>query len=273
VLTSVDPSARAAITPRTVEDRWILSRLERARREVADRIENFAFSHAALKLYDFVFGELCDWYLELVKPRLRAAEPELAATLLHVLSETLVLAHPLIPFVTEEIYAYVPGAEGLLAARVARPGGEIDVAAEQTIEHVIEAIQALRGWRDHAGVKAGMAVPARLAAGGYEETAEHIAVLGKLAFSDDGPAAIDSVPVPGGVIEILPTEAVDPAAAERQRAAEHDRLEREIERARSKLDNEGFVNKAPAQVVQAERDKLESLKRELAALGGDGEAP
>ena len=64
--------------PATAEDRWILSRLERARTEVSDRIERYDFSHAALALYDFVYGELCDWYLELVKPRLRGGEPELA---------------------------------------------------------------------------------------------------------------------------------------------------------------------------------------------------
>jgi len=74
VLLGVAPDARAAATPVTVEDRWILSRLDRARRGVAERIESFDFSHAALELYDFIFTELCDWYLELVKPRLRAGE-------------------------------------------------------------------------------------------------------------------------------------------------------------------------------------------------------
>ncbi len=219
VLLGVGPEARAAITPRTVEDRWILSRLERARREISERIEEFDLSHASLRLYDFIFGELCDWYLELVKPRLRAREPELAGVLLHVLTETLLLAHPMIPFVTEEIYSHIPGGEGLLAARQAGPGNELDEAAEETLGRVVEAVQALRGWRDQAGVKVGVPVPARLAAQGYEETAEHIAALGKLSLSDDGPAAVDSIPVPGGAIEILPSSDVDPAAAERTRAA------------------------------------------------------
>ena len=115
----VTPDARPALAPAAVEDRWILSRLERAADEVGERIDGYDFSHAALALYDFVYGELCDWYLELVKPRLRAGEPEVAATLLHVLVGTLALAHPIIPFVTEEIYGYVPGAEGLLAAGIA----------------------------------------------------------------------------------------------------------------------------------------------------------
>ncbi len=271
VLLGVGPDALADVQPRTVEDRWILSRLERARREVSDRIERYDFSHAALSLYDFVFGELCDWYLELVKPRLRAAEPELAATLLYLLTETLALAHPIIPFVTEEIYSHIPGAEGLLAARTEGAGATIDEAAEESLARVIEAVQALRAWRDSAGVKVGVRVPARLAASGYEETVEHLATLAKLSLSDDGPAPVDSIPVPGGAIEILPNEDVDPAAAERKRAAERSRLTQEIERAESKLSNERFVSKAPAHVVQAERDKLGRLRTELEALEGAGE--
>ena len=106
ILLRVDPEARARrVRPATVEDRWILSRLERAQgRRSTPRIERFDFSHAALALYDFVYGELCDWYLELVKPRLYAGRAgDARATLLHVLTETLALAHPIIPFVTEEI--------------------------------------------------------------------------------------------------------------------------------------------------------------------------
>ena len=113
--------ARPAVEPTTVEDRWILSRLERARAEVSSRIERYDFAHAALGLYDFVYGELCDWYLELAKPRLRDGDPALQATLLHVLTQTLALAHPIIPFVTEEIHSHVPGAQGLLAGGVESP--------------------------------------------------------------------------------------------------------------------------------------------------------
>src|SRR5437764_435224 len=116
ILLGVGPDARPAVAPAAVEDRWILSRLERARDEVSGRIDRYDFSHAALALYDFVYGELCDWSLALVKPRLRAGEPEVSATLLHVLVGTLAVAHPVIPFITEEIYGYVPGASGLLAA-------------------------------------------------------------------------------------------------------------------------------------------------------------
>jgi valyl-tRNA synthetase len=267
ILLGVDADARPAVSPRALEDRWILTRLERARREISTRIERYEFSRAALGLYAFVYGELCDWYLELVKPRLRAGEPELAATLLHVLTETLALAHPMIPFVTEEIYSYVPGTEGLLAARVQSSDAvEVDEAAEATLARAIEAVQALRGWRDSASVKVGATVPARLAAYGYEDTAEHLARLAKLSFSEDGGEPVASVPVPGGAVEILASDALDLDAAERKRAAERARLEVEIERAEHKLSNQGFVAKAPDEIVQAERDKLDRLRGELDAL-------
>jgi valyl-tRNA synthetase len=280
------PPSRTDPEPTRVEDRWILSRLHRAKTEVSGRIERFDFSHAALALYDFVYGELCDWYLELIKPRLRAGEPELAATLLYVLTETLALAHPMIPFVTEEIYSYVPGAEGLLAAGIPEHDGTADEAAEASLAQVIEAVQALRAWRNAAGVKAGATMPARLSAGGYAETGEHLARLARLAFSEpdgsgaprsgeagcragarpEGEQPVASVPVPGGTIEILANEHLDLEASERKRAAQRAQLEMEVERSERKLANQGFVDKAPPQVVEAERAKLERLREELAAL-------
>ena len=267
ILTSADPDVRAAPRPAAVEDRWILSRLERARGEIDRRIESYDFSHAALGLYDFVYGELCDWYLELVKPRLRAGEPELQATLLHVLTQTLAIAHPMIPFVTEEIYRYIPGADGLLAAGLPEaPATPVDAQAEASVGRVIEAIQALRGWRDFAGVRAAATVPARLAAEGYEETGEHLARLARLAFTSDGAEPVATVPVPGGAVEILPSADIDAEGAQRRLAARGAKLEAEIERAERKLANEGFTAKAPPDVVQAERDKLERLRAELDSL-------
>ena len=98
----------------TVEDAWILSRLQRAKAATERAFETFEFHRAVLGLYDFVYGDLCDWYLELIKPRLYADDnAEVCAVALRVLSETLALAHPVIPFVTEEIWSFVPGAEGL----------------------------------------------------------------------------------------------------------------------------------------------------------------
>jgi valyl-tRNA synthetase len=277
---------RPAATPNAVEDRWMLSRLTLAQSRIAELIDAFDFSHAALALYDFIYGELCDWYLELVKPRLRAREPELIATLLHVLTETISLAHPIIPFETEEIWSLIPGTEGLLAERVAPrlsvpANGEGEESAEDAVERAIAAIQALRRWRNEAEVKAAAVLPARLAAPGYEQTADHVARLARLTLNghgsdEDGGAPVATVPVPGGVVEILGGAGLDRGAAVqklRDRAAE---LDKEISRARGKLSNEGFVAKAPPPVVQGERDKLESLSderervvEELRSLGED----
>jgi valyl-tRNA synthetase len=267
ILLGVEDSARAAARPAAVEDRWILTRLQRAREEIGERIDRYEFSRAALALYDFVYGELCDWYLELVKPRLRAGEPDLAATLLYVLTETLTTAHPMIPFVTEEIYSHLPGADGLLAARIAPERvAELDTDAEDALARAIEAVQGLRGWRAAADVKVGATVAARLDAEGYEETTEQIALLARLEFSDNGGEPVASVPVPGGTVEILNSDALDLDAAERKRDAARVKLRAEIERSERKLANDGFVGKAPAAVVQAERDKVERLRRELESL-------
>jgi valyl-tRNA synthetase len=266
ILLGVGPDARAAIEPAAVEDRWILSRLERAKEEVGGRIDRYDFSHAALALYDFVYAELCDWYLELVKPRLRGGEPAVAATLLHVLTETLALAHPMIPFVTEEIYGYVPGVEGLLAGGIESEAAPVDRGAEISLGRMIEAVQALRAWRDFAEVKVGATLPARLVADGYEETSENLARLARLSFTENGAAPAASVPIPGGAVELLPSPDLDLGAAERKRAARRAVLDSQIERSQRKLANEGFVAKAPARVVDAERDKLAQLRAELEAL-------
>ncbi|HEV3053663.1 MAG TPA: class I tRNA ligase family protein, partial [Solirubrobacteraceae bacterium] len=212
-------------------------------------------------------GELCDWYLELVKPRLRTGgDQQLAATLIYLLSETLALAHPMIPFVTEEIWSYVPGADGLLAARVGSTPAPVDELAEEQLSRTIDAVQAVRGWRTDAGVAPGAALDARLAAEGYSETSELVALLGRLSWSANGGDPAATIAVPGGVIEVLSSDKVDLDAAQRKRAQQRERLEAEIERAVKKLGNDGFVAKAPPHVVQAERDKLERLRAELEGL-------
>jgi len=106
-----------APAPATVEDAWILSRLQAAKAEVARGIDDFDFHVAALRVYDFVYGELCDWYLELLKPRLYADDRAAADIALYVLAETLALAHPMIPFVTEEIWSHVPGTDAPSGSR------------------------------------------------------------------------------------------------------------------------------------------------------------
>jgi valyl-tRNA synthetase len=274
VLLRVAQDTRAEARPQAPEDHWILARLERARAAVGEAIDAFEFSRAALALYDFVYGELCDWYLELVKPRLYDGDADTAATLLHVLTETVTLAHPLIPFVTEEIYSHIPGSEGLLAGRRARfaaSAGISDTAAEDEVQRAIQAIQAIRTWRDAADVRPSAVLPARLRADGYGETVAHLARLGRLELgtaggSEPDDAAAAAIVVPGGVVEILPTAEVDVEAATRKREAKRKELEAEIRRAEGKLANAGFVAKAPPEVVEAERAKLAALRAELEAL-------
>ena len=273
VILNTEPVA-AEPKPETVEDRWILSRLERATEEITGLLESFHFSRAALALYDVLWGEVCDWYIELVKPRLYDKEADrsaLSANLLHVLERVLTLLHPMMPFVTEEIWSFLPGERDLLAASrwPQSRADAIDPAAERAVGDLIDAITAARRWRDEVGVPAGKRVKARLAATGYEETAAHIEQLARLELVDDGEVNGDvetSVAIPGGAIQIYPTEEIDTAEAERRRQAKIEQLRAEITRAKKKLGNEQFVSKAPPEVVQAERDKLAKYQAELEEL-------
>jgi valyl-tRNA synthetase len=269
ILLGAADDARPKPRPRTPEDHWILGRLIEARARALGRIESFDFAHAALGLYSFVYGELCDWYLELVKPRLYEGEPEVSSTLLHVLRETLAIAHPFIPFVTEEIWSYLPGAEGLLAGyRPPEPDwSELrDERAEREVERMIEAVQALRRWRDSVNVPAGAPVPARLEAQGYDGMAEQMARLARFDFSAEAAEPVASVTVPGGAVEVLPGGAFDPADADRRRDERRAKLAADIAHSEDKLGNERFVERAPPEVVRAERDKLAHLRAELDAL-------
>jgi valyl-tRNA synthetase len=271
IVLNVEPGVAAEPRPQTVEDRWILSRLQRAKRANAANLEAFDFSHAALGLYDFVYGELCDWYLELAKPRLYGETGDrtaVSATLLHVLAETLALAHPVIPFVTEEIWSHLPGTDGLLAAhRVSPPdGGLIDEVAEREVGAAIEAVQQVRGWRNQVGVAAGDRVPARLAADGYEALAGQVARLARLDLSPDGGDPVARVTIPGGAVLVYAGGGFDPEAAERRRQERRDHLQAELNRVQRKLDTAGFVEKAPPAVVDAEREKLARLRTELEEL-------
>src|SRR4051794_13369614 len=217
--------------PLAVEDAWILSRLQDAEREVARAIDAFEFHHAVGRLYSFVYDELCDWYLELVKPRLYADEDGSAtAFALHVLGETLALAHPVIPFVTEEIWSHVPGADGLLMARrYPEPDDAlVDAGAEASVGRAIAAVQELRGWRDRVGAAPGVVVPARLEAGGYEDTAAHVARLARVEFGDDGSEPVAAVAIPGGSVAVLASEAVDAEAESRRREERAAHLRGEI---------------------------------------------
>jgi valyl-tRNA synthetase len=263
VLLNVSAATDPAPRPTTVHDRWILSRLQEAKSQFDANIASFDFSKAALGLYDFVYGELCDWYLEFNKGR--EYEDDLSATMLYVLRETLLLAHPIIPFVTEELWSHVPAAEDLLAGQQAGSADDAlrDAEAEARVGAVIAAVTALRSWREEAGVRPGEFLPARL--DGVGADAELVARMARLELDGDGELTA-AITFAGGVAEIRAGALVDPAEEERKREAERARLRSEIARAEGKLANEGFVAKAPEQLVADERDKVERLRRELEQL-------
>jgi valyl-tRNA synthetase len=256
----VDPGPRSE----RVEDRWIASRLTRAVRSVTESIEAYDFSHAALDLYDFFWSELCDWYLEIVKPRLYDGDEDASATLLWALEQVLALAHPLTPFVTEEIYSYLPRrpVEALVIHAFPEVDeGLIDEAAESEIGGAIALTRALRRWRDLAGVPVKQVLTARA-----DDVRPHelVSRLAKVEFSEDGGEPIASV----AGVELLETEGVDPDAVRARIEERREKLRAEVKRGEGKLANEGFVAKAPADVVDAEREKLAAYRAELEELGG-----
>ena len=238
--------------------------------ETASRLDEYDFSHAALGLYDFVYGELCDWYLELVKPRLAAGSAgraELSSTLLHVLDRTLAMAHPVIPFVTEEVWS-LRGHEPLLAGSPFPEADPalIDEAAEEAVDRAVDAVRALRAWRDSVGCAPRVLVPGRLEAPGYEDTGELVARMARFELDGRPGEAQATVAVPGGTVAVLEADGLDLGAAGRELEGRREHLRSEIARAEGRLANRGFVEQAPPAVVEAERSKLAALRTELESL-------
>jgi valyl-tRNA synthetase len=249
-----------------IEDRWILSRLQRAIESITANLDSYDFAHAALELYDFFWSELCDWYLEIVKPRLYEGDEDAAANLLWVLGRVLALAHPMIPFVTEEIWSYLPGADArpaLVVAPYPRPEPElVDDGAEDEVRRWIELTRQVRRWRDLVGVAAGTVLPARVA--GNREPLEFVSRLARLSLDGAGGAALAAI----GPVEILTSAELDPVEVRRRVDERLAELRAEVARSEGKLANDRFVSKAPAEVVEAERDKLAAYRTELEELGG-----
>jgi valyl-tRNA synthetase len=268
----------AEVSPSTdstaVEDRWIVSRLERLTERVTDLYDGFRFSHATLELYGTFWSELCDWYLELAKPRLYEEDnDEVSGVLLWALERTLRLLHPVMPFVTEEIWSLMPPERGLLAVADWPSSATLtDDAAEAEVGVLIEAVTALRRYREEVGAKPSAIVRGRLAADGYDGLRGHLARLARFELVGEDASNGDvlaTVPVPGGGMQVLPSDAFDPAEAERRRAARREQLAAEMERAERKLANEQFVERAPAEVVAEERRKLEEYREALRRLGSE----
>jgi valyl-tRNA synthetase len=252
-----------------IEDRWIVSRLQRAIGAATASIDSYDFAHAALDLYDYFWSELCDWYLEIVKPRLYDGDPDATATLLLVLERTLALLHPMMPFVTEEIYSYLrdelsdDAAEMLVVHEFPQVDGDlVDEPAEEEVQGWIDLTRRVRRWRDLVGVAAGSVLPARVAAEDGARPHELVARLARLSFdgAEGDPLATF------GPVEILPSDEVDAERVHRAIAERRDALQAEVARAEGKLANSRFVEGAPADVVESERAKLSRYRAELDEL-------
>ena len=247
-----------------LEDRWIVSAMERHTARVNELIGSFRLSPAALELYDAFWTDVCDWYLELVKPRLYDGDEDASAVLLHVLGRSLALLHPVMPHVTEEIWSFMPGEDGLLAVSEWPEADEslLDPEAEAAMERVREAVTAIRRLRDDAGVKPGVRLPAQTDL--PDDLASHVAHLARLELSANGG---DPVATVAGV-RILASGEYDAEALTRRLAERRQELTGEIQRVEKKLGNKGFTDKAPPEVVEAEREKLERFRHELENLDG-----
>ncbi|HET7588979.1 MAG TPA: valine--tRNA ligase [Solirubrobacterales bacterium] len=253
----VEPAPR----PTCSEDRWLLSRLERTIASVTEKLETFDFAHAVQEAYSFFWRDLCDWYLEIVKPRLYDGEAEVSATLLYALERVLALLHPTMPFVTEEIWSYHPARQSHLVAHPfpTADGSLVDEAAEADVESGIRLTQRLRAWRDLAGVPVGATLPAAIDG---VEPPDFVARLSRFEFDGAGSDPVASV----GPVRVLDSDELDAEAVGARLEKRREELRAEVERGERKLGNEGFVAKAPAEVVEEERGKLKRYRTELAEL-------
>ena len=247
--------------PVAVEDRWILSRLERTIASVTAKLDEYDFAHAAQEAYSFFWSELCDWYLEMVKPRLYDGEEEVSATLLWALERVLALLHPIMPFVTEEIWAHHPAREGhLVVHRFPTPEDSLlDPDAERDVEGGIELTRRLRAWRDLVEVPVASTLLARFDG---VDPQEFVGRLSRFEFSGDGGEVVAAV----GPVKVLDSAEIDAEAVAARLERRREELRSEVERGERKLANEGFVAKAPAEVVEEERGKLERYRAELEEL-------
>jgi valyl-tRNA synthetase len=248
-------------TPTCAEDRWILSRMERTIASVTEKLDSYDFAHAATEAYGFFWSELCDWYLEIAKPRLYEGEAEVSANLLWLLERTLALLHPLMPFVTEEVWSYHPSRQGHLTVHRFPEANEslFDAEAEAEVGRGIELTGRLRAWRDMVEAPAASQISARVAG---EPPREFVGRLSRFEFTEDGGDPIASV----GPVKVLASAEIDAAAVAARLEQRREELRAEVARAEGKLANEKFVARAPAELVEEERTKLGRYRAELQEL-------
>ncbi len=276
---------RKAFDPAKLEtaDKWILTRLQEAIRDVSDHMEDGDFGLAATKIYDFAWSEFCDWYIELSKSRLLGEDGESKETvkgvLLFVLENLLKLLHPFMPFLTEQVYKYLPDSEGFLMLQKwpEYEEGLVFAEDEQKMQGVMEIIRSIRNLRSEMNVAPSkrtrlMLLPAE----GWAETlrggdgyfrrlagAEQVEIL---TDRNEMTEKTVSAVITAGELFIPLGDLVDFEKEVARLTKELENLKKETARSEGMLKNPGFLSKAPAHLVQAEKDKLEAAKAKAAAL-------
>ena len=261
-----------------IEDKWILSKVNTLAKEVTDNLERFELGIAVAKLYDFIWDVFCDWYIEIAKIRLQSGEgaDTAKAVLVYVLTDILKLLHPFMPFITEEIYQAIPhDTESIMISKWPEYDPTLSFADEEAqMEKIMDAIRAIRNRR------AEMNIPPSKKSKVYVETAfaDVFAVgsefIKRLAYASDVEIA-DGFGDLGNTVTIVTNDAkiYIPLGDLVDFEAEAKRLQKELAAAEEKLtfinkklDNPGFVNKAPEKVVQQNRDEAAKLTEKIANL-------
>lgn len=261
-----------------IEDKWILSKVNTLAKEVTDNLERFELGIAVAKLYDFIWDVFCDWYIEIAKIRLQSGEgaDTAKAVLVYVLTDILKLLHPFMPFITEEIYQAIPhDTESIMISKWPEYDPTLSFADEEAqMEKIMDAIRAIRNRR------AEMNIPPSKKSKVYVETAfaDVFAVgsefIKRLAYASDVEIA-DAFGDLGNTVTIVTNDAkiYIPLGDLVDFEAEAKRLQKELAVAEEKLafinkklDNPGFVNKAPEKVVQQNRDEAAKLTEKIANL-------
>ncbi len=262
-------------------DKWILNELNTVIGEVTGNIERYELGLAAQKLYDFIWTEYCDWYIELTKSRLYGNDQEAKKTalnvLVYVLRQTLELLHPFMPFITEEIWQHLPH-EGISIVVADWPKSKEELRFEQekeVMEVYMETIRSIRNLRSGLNVPNSKKAPVYLAVSGekeeklYEGITQYLLDLAsasevKVVRTKEGlPEKVVTAMVTGAEI-LLPLEDLVDFEKEKERLLkEKEKLEKEVKRAEGKLNNPSFVAKAPEKLVAEEKEKLKDYQEKL----------